>query len=154
MDHNPPKAAGRPAAAGADLSSDHDGAAYAGAVGQAEKILRPHSGAEFPFPKGCGVYVVLHRHRHVKPVLQEFPHLRSRVAGNVVVGVVNRPSFRVHLAGGADADGVKGGILLQDFCRPLHEPRSALPGVGVTLHKLREGFPVPDAGFDGRSADV
>ena len=89
-----------------DFPVKDDPAADAGAVGQAEIILKALCGSESAFADGGGVYVVFHGYRDVVTCLQHLLDLHASVIGDIFIGKKDLAFYGIHLSGGRDADAV------------------------------------------------
>ena len=137
-----------------DLAAGDDGAAHAGSVCEAQEIGVSPPGAVMSLPGGSAVHIVLHADGDLESGLQDFPDVCAGIAGNVLVCVQDRPLFRIHLTGAADADGLEIMIPLQDLLHPSHDMGSAQTSLGGSLPYLMDLTLLPYAGFDAGAADI
>ena len=154
MNHNAAETAGREGCTGVNLSVDDDTASHAGSVGEAEKIRIAHACAGMEFTQSSGVYIIFHCHGDMEFIFYNAPYRHAGITGNIAVGIKNRAIVSVHFSGGADTDGIKTGISVEELHYPLHQMGTALGCLGVPFFHVGQFCSVPKTCFDGSTANI
>ena len=135
-------------------TANRDGAADAGAIGQAEKVGAAGCGALVAFTHGSAVYIVVDAHRYPQFLLQQGLNRQSGKAGKGAGGGGDIAFGRVDLAGKGDAHRLffrETGRQPKNGLQQRFRPQACLGGNGTGLGEhtvFKQGI------FDKAPADV